>query len=509
MPRRTTPTGSTVVDQQTIAQVAAQLSVPPALLFGLSQVRAIDTVADLQTQAQALAAAFAQAGSWEAALSTVVSGDPAAYQSPTSPAGGTVNAIMGIAAARPGWGVDSAWRPASGSLFNRAAGAFGRSIQALVPLGGVVTPDNAKQWFQTAAQVRQASQAPSGSFAATRGPGGGAAPFQFEALPFAHQYLGAVTEGFGDTSGPGGYSEQGADYGLPHGTALTAPISGTVRVVRPANPHSGTGLTIYIRRADGSMAYIGHMSETSLTDGQQVQAGQPVGTSGGVPGVDEYPGNSTGAHVEVGIIGPDGRVYNPQPVLQAVASAPAVGGSAVTATPPPQGNQQQQRTTSPAEVADFAGKLKAMGVTPEHFQQLYPYVAVTRRRLLGLNTSLDDLAPHVGQTPADVLAAVRATPHPRYPEHTAGSLFDMMQTATLHAPYALGRMPYLSEAARMLSAKFGHGDVAKWYQSQVQSTELADRNADQSGQQSGRQGQQQGDNVVPMPMPKQRMGGPQ
>jgi murein DD-endopeptidase MepM/ murein hydrolase activator NlpD len=504
-----------VVDNQTVAQVAAQLSIPPSLLFGLSQVRAIDSVAELQTQAQALAAAFAQAGSWEAALSQVVSGDPAAYQSPTSPAGGTVNAIMGIAAARPGWGVDSTWKPASGSLFNRAAGAFGRSIQALAPLGGVVTADHAKQWFQTAAQVRRTAAAPSGNFASTSGPGGGAAPFQFGALPFDRRYVGAVTEGFGERSGPGGYTEQGADYGLPHGTALTAPIAGTVRVVRPRNPHSGTGLTVYIRRPDGTMAYIGHMGETTLQDGQQVEAGEPIGTSGGVPGIDEFPGNSSGAHVEVGIIGADGRVYNPQPVLEQAMQSGGAGGGA-TSAPPGQAGEggrrpmgaQPQPTTSPAEVAGFAQRLKAMNVTPEHFEQLYPHVAVTRRRLLGLNTSLDDLAPHVGQTPADVLATVRATPHPRYPEHTAGSLFDMMQTATLHAPYSLGRMPYLSEAARMLSAKYGHGDVEKWYRSQVESAQLTAKNVDPGGQQTGRDldSRNQNDNVVDMP---RRQGGPQ
>lgn len=497
------------LDQASIARIAAQYNMPPSVLFGLSQVQAVDNVADLETQAQALAQAFSTTGSWEAAVSTVVAGDPAAYQSPTSPVGGTVNAIMGIAAARPTWGLGSGWRPASTSLFNRAAGAFSKTISSLSSLGGVVTPDHAKQWNAAAGQVRQAAQAPTGSFAATSGRSTGAAPFQFEAMPFDAKYLGAMTEDFGDRSGPGGYAEQGNDYGLPHGTAVKAPISGAVRVVRPANPNSGTGLTIYIRRQDGTMAYLGHLGTTDLKDGDQVQADQQIATSGGVPGLDQYPGNSTGAHIEIGIIGADGTLYDPRPVLESAAKLPQGGTAAQVPTTAPRGQQgRPQPITDPKAVAGFAQTLKGIGVTPEEFSRGYPTVALTRRRLLGLNTSLDDYAPHAGQTPDQVLASVRATPHPRYPEHTVGALFDMQQTASLHAEQALGvgTQPLLRDVARFVSAGFGKADVARYYQDQApKPIAPPDANAIEDRGGSAQNAQGAGDNVVDMP---RRQGGP-
>ncbi len=122
-----------------------------------------------------------------------------------------------------------------------------------------------------------------------------------------------------------------------------------------------------------------------------------------------------------------------------------------------------QPTTSPQAVASFAQQAKSMGYTPEHFSQLYPHVAATRMRLLGLNTDVSDMAPHVGQTPDQVLAAVRGQPHPVYPEHTAGGLFDVMQAAGLFARSHIGRDPVLAEGARMLSAGMKHADIQGYY----------------------------------------------
>jgi len=472
------------VDQSTIAEIASQTNIPPSVLFGLTQLSGygdrVDNATQLQQVAQQLTDAFAKNGSWEAALAEVISGDPAAAQSPTSPVGGMVAQVMGIAAARPTWGITGVWQPSSQAAFKQRALAFGKSIQTLSQLGGVVTPDHAKQWYQTAATVRRGPGA-SGSYSPTSGRGAGPAPVQFAAPPFDAKYAGDVTEEFGDTSGPGGYAEQGNDFGLPHGTAVNAPVAGTVKVVRPSNPNSGTGLTVYIKTPDGAQVYIGHLADTNLADGQQVQAGQPVGTSGGVPGVDQYPGNSTGAHVEIGIIGADGKLYDPGPVVrsavQAGGGAPrASAGQAAAAAAPQKGREPSamtsqaegaQRSASPQAVASFAQQAKAMGLTPEHFMQLYPHLSATRRRLLGLNTDLSDVAAHVGQTPDQVVAAVRATPHPVYPELTAGQVMDAQNTASLWSFQYAQRPPHLAEAARMASAGMKHADIQNYYRSQA------------------------------------------
>lgn len=521
------------VDQSTVAQIAAQANIPPSVLFGVTQLSGfgskVDDATQLQQVAQQLTDAFAKNGSWEAALAELISGDPSAAQSPTSPVGGMVAQVMGIAAARPTWGVTGAWQPASQAAFKQRALAFGKSIQTLSQLGGVVTPDHTKQWYQTAATVRRGPGA-SGSYAQTSGRGTGPSPLQFAAAPFDAKFNTAVTEEFGDTSGPGGYAEQGNDFGLPHGTAVNAPVTGTVKVVRPANPNSGTGLTLYIqtpdvRGPDGKMAkgpqvYIGHLGDTGLQDGQQVQAGQPVGTSGGVPGVDQYPGNSTGAHVEIGIIGADGKLYDPGPAVRAAAQqggsgAPRTGGQVSSPAAAPQGRDvgHQQSTPSPQAVANFAQQAKSMGLTPEHFMQLYPHLSATRRRLLGLNTDLSDVAPHVGQTPDQVVAAVRATPHPVYPELTAGQVMDSLNTASLWSFQYTQKPPSLAEAARMASAGMKHQDIATYYKSQVQqapslpgvgsspSLRVMSGGGDQS------QGKDQGDGSDGEP--KRKQGGPQ
>lgn len=570
-----------MIDTSVMVATAGKYNIPPPILFGLVTMgvgadQKIETPLDLERYALALSTIFQRTGDWQSALGQLIGGTPDSASSPTSTVGAQVNAILGVAGARPTWGMD-AFIPADIASFTAMSRAFGTSMTGLSQLGGVVTPANVQAWYRSASDARGRSD---GSFMTATGRSMGPAPFGFDKAPFDPKYLDAETESFGDTSGPGGYAEQGNDYGLPHGTALSAPISGKVKVVRPSDPYSGTGLTVYIVRPDGSRVYIGHMGTTTLQDGQMVGAGDPIGTSGGVPGVDEYPGNSTGAHVEIGMYDSRGNLYDPRQVLLAVTQNPAKGRVGGGGTPPPQlvaalkkagftgqglqtmlaiagaessynphalghnddgsvdrgvfqinnrwhsevsdadafdieksaaaafkisnggrdfspwstytGGQYQgylvqqkpEDTINPAAVDGFAQQLKGAGATPEHFRQIYPVLSQVRQRLLGVSTSLEDFFPHVGQTPDQVLASVRATPHPIYPEHTVGAFHDTNQIASLYSFFHIGKEPLGSEVARFLSGGLSHQHISDYYASQAKQTPVSppqDKEIDRSG----------------------------
>jgi murein DD-endopeptidase MepM/ murein hydrolase activator NlpD len=84
---------------------------------------------------------------------------------------------------------------------------------------------------------------------------------------------------FSDTWGAprsGGRSHQGVDMFAEHGMALYAVAGGTVRT---SNSSLG-GLSIHLTTDDGDRYYYAHLSETLVSTGQRVRAGQPIGANG-------------------------------------------------------------------------------------------------------------------------------------------------------------------------------------------------------------------------------------
>lgn len=115
-------------------------------------------------------------------------------------------------------------------------------------------------------------------------------------------------------------------------------------------------------------------------------------------------------------------------------------------------------------IGEFGQKLKQLGVTPEHFKQTFPTVAKLQRRLLGAtHVSVEDFAPHAGQTPDMVLKSVRDIPHQQYPEHTTGAMHDMYQTAQQFSIHHVGRSPLTLETARFIAAGMTHKDIEHYY----------------------------------------------
>ncbi|WP_434014559.1 M23 family metallopeptidase, partial [Ornithinimicrobium sp.] len=131
------------------------------------------------------------------------------------------------------------------------------------------------------------------------------------ALPFAPAGLHAVTTHASPSRDPEWQlvkphhsGRVGSDISLAVGTALYALVDGDV-VWAGASGDCGYGLAIRNPGQQASITYC-HLSAIDVAAGQQVDAGQPVGRSGGQPGT-RGAGNSTGPHRHLHIDTPSGR----------------------------------------------------------------------------------------------------------------------------------------------------------------------------------------------------------
>lgn len=118
----------------------------------------------------------------------------------------------------------------------------------------------------------------------------------------------------------GSAGHDGIDFGLPCGTPLLAPDSGTVRL---SSDPRGYGDNIQILVPDGSLWLLAHLSRFDVNDGAWVEAGQQIGLSGGYPGAPGA-GTSTGCHLHLSYGPPGylnsrgngfGGMADPQPYL--------------------------------------------------------------------------------------------------------------------------------------------------------------------------------------------------
>lgn len=114
-------------------------------------------------------------------------------------------------------------------------------------------------------------------------------------------------------NGQPGTWHNGIDFGLPCGTPLCAACNG--RVVEAGMSPSGFGLRVMIQDAQGNVILTGHMSSVSVSAGATVQAGEPIGASGDT-------GNSSGCHVHVSVIRPDGSYVDPTTLFGAAPLPP-------------------------------------------------------------------------------------------------------------------------------------------------------------------------------------------
>lgn len=141
-----------------------------------------------------------------------------------------------------------------------------------------------------------------------------------------------LTQGYGPTtftSEPSLYGYQhfhnGLDFAAPMGTPVYAPQAGTIS----AAGSDATGIAyggagnfgnrVLLGFKDGFTALFGHLSKVDVSPGQQVQAGQLIGYTGDS-------GNSTGAHLHVGLYDPQGQPVNPYSIPLLSGLQGKVGG---------------------------------------------------------------------------------------------------------------------------------------------------------------------------------------
>jgi hypothetical protein len=99
-----------------------------------------------------------------------------------------------------------------------------------------------------------------------------------------------LTSGFGPRRSPGGIgstNHAGLDYAAPTGTPIYAASAGRVSFVGNGG---GYGNLVRVIHADGVETYYAHQSAVSVTVGDEVQPGSPLGFVGTT-------GNSTGPHL--------------------------------------------------------------------------------------------------------------------------------------------------------------------------------------------------------------------
>ncbi len=121
-------------------------------------------------------------------------------------------------------------------------------------------------------------------------------------LPLRGAYL---SSGFGMRMHPvlGGWRQHsGVDLAAHAGTPVFASGAGTVRM---ADWNGGYGLMVAIDHEGGLQTRYGHMSQISVTPGQQLRGGEVIGYVGST-------GRSTGSHLHYELR-MDGRPVNPLP----------------------------------------------------------------------------------------------------------------------------------------------------------------------------------------------------
>ena len=113
---------------------------------------------------------------------------------------------------------------------------------------------------------------------------------------------GRGTSGFGSRWGR---AHEGLDIAAPIGTPIRAPLAGTVVESGPA---SGFGLWVRLRHDDGTVTVYGHINRSLVREGQRVAAGEEIAEVGNR-------GHSTGPHLHIEVVTPNGNKINPRPWL--------------------------------------------------------------------------------------------------------------------------------------------------------------------------------------------------
>jgi len=131
---------------------------------------------------------------------------------------------------------------------------------------------------------------------------GGTVPVDSFVSPLSERF--PITQKFGNynpklyAGRTAGSKHLGVDVATPSGTPVRAPVSGKVEV--QYDPR-GFGTYVRVTDKDGLTYQFSHLSGVGVRSGAEVQAGQTIGTTGGVPGTAGA-GHTTGAHLDISLL---------------------------------------------------------------------------------------------------------------------------------------------------------------------------------------------------------------
>lgn len=112
-----------------------------------------------------------------------------------------------------------------------------------------------------------------------------------------------VTSPYGAIDNVHTLPHSGIDLATPMDTPIQAPESGIVDRIT----HEGSqsfGNAVWVREPDGYRIVFAHLDKTNVYRGERIHAGDIIGLSGNT-------GHSTGPHLHIGVLSPDGKWVNP------------------------------------------------------------------------------------------------------------------------------------------------------------------------------------------------------
>ena len=483
----------TQVTDAEIAQIAAEYSIPPAILMGVVRSQGASPAFNMPTAtlgayslstgdvannpllaltvaARTISQAFSQTGSWEQALSTFLTGDPNAASSPTSSVGGDVASILGQAAANPSFGMNG-YTPISVTAFQSMGNAFTQHMQGMVGQGGVVTQQSIHGWQTMATQAWQGGGKPGASANLEQ-----AAEDILTAakLPTTDANVAVIT-----TMARG----EGMDPSTNNWLATTTPEPGS-------GQFNSVGVQVFPTYQEGVDA----TAQTLLNGNYKamvalMQQGADLKTIASNPEVQQNLRTWQGGSSEdVGLLTHEANVP----------------GTSQSSSGTPQGSLQQSQGKpqdthpDPSKVGEFAAQLQGAGIDPTVFSEHFALLAAQRRRLLGSQrTDVSDYASMqqalgaVGRTvdAAGIMDHVRSQPHPAYPNVTVGAFQDTHDKALLHSINHTGGFPSDAEVARLVG--LDNRQIGDYFQTKAAASQPA-----QPAQQP--QGQQQQGKILQM-----------
>jgi murein DD-endopeptidase MepM/ murein hydrolase activator NlpD len=119
-----------------------------------------------------------------------------------------------------------------------------------------------------------------------------------------------ISSGFGMRPDPINKTTQKFHAGIDFVGTIDSPVEARIpgKVIQASDKGDGYGTRVVVQHADGSKSYYAHLNAATVKEGDPVTNGTVIGLLGST-------GKSTGAHLEFGIIGKDGKPIDPTPMF--------------------------------------------------------------------------------------------------------------------------------------------------------------------------------------------------